>query len=96
MWHKARAQSSQGVAGRPCVGAFPETVLSTCVGEVVLKESNAQKAVQGGNMATRPSCMADWPDKWAPHAQSLATAPPYSYYKYHGASPDRNFEESEV
>jgi hypothetical protein len=49
-WHKAWAQPSQGVAdrrhhlaSRPCVGACPETVLSTCLEEVVLKVSNAQR-----------------------------------------------------
>jgi hypothetical protein len=43
MWHKAQAQPSQGVAGRPCVGTFPKTVLSTCLAEAVLKASNAQR-----------------------------------------------------
>jgi hypothetical protein len=43
MWHKAWAQPSQGVAGRPCVGAFPKTILSTCLAEAVLKVSNAQR-----------------------------------------------------
>jgi hypothetical protein len=43
------------------------------------------KVVQGGNLAARPSCMAGWPVKWASRVQSLATAPPYSSYKYHGA-----------
>jgi hypothetical protein len=41
--------------------------------------------VQGGNLAARPSCMAGRPDMWASCAQSLAKAPPYSSYKYHGA-----------
>jgi hypothetical protein len=43
MWHKARAQPSQGVAGRPCVGVFPKTILSTCLEEAALKVSNAQR-----------------------------------------------------
>jgi hypothetical protein len=50
MWHKARDQPSQGVAdrhitlaGRPCVGVFPKTVLSTCPAEAMLKVSNAQR-----------------------------------------------------
>jgi hypothetical protein len=43
MWHKARAQLSQGVAGQSCVGVFPKTVLSTCPEEAVLKVSNAQR-----------------------------------------------------
>jgi hypothetical protein len=50
MWHKARAQPSQGVASRPhhlgqptmCWRIF-KTVLSTCPEEVVLKVSNAQR-----------------------------------------------------
>jgi hypothetical protein len=29
------------------------------------------KVVQGGNLASRPSCMTDRPDKWAPRAQSV-------------------------
>jgi hypothetical protein len=31
------------LVGRPCVGAFPETVLLTCPEEAVLKVSNAQR-----------------------------------------------------
>jgi hypothetical protein len=31
------------VADRPCVGAFLETILSTCPEEAVLKVSNAQR-----------------------------------------------------
>jgi hypothetical protein len=31
------------LAGWPCVGAFPKTILSTCPAEVVLKVSNAQR-----------------------------------------------------
>jgi hypothetical protein len=31
------------LTGRPCVGAFLETVLSTCPEEAVLKVSNAQR-----------------------------------------------------
>jgi hypothetical protein len=49
-WHKARAQPSQGVAGRPitladrpCVGAIPKTVLSTCPTDAVLKVSNGKR-----------------------------------------------------
>jgi hypothetical protein len=43
MWHKARTQRSQGVAGWPCVGVSPKTIFSTCLGEAVLKVSNAQR-----------------------------------------------------
>jgi hypothetical protein len=53
------------------------------------------KAVQGENLAAWASCMASQPDRWAPGAQSSATAQPYSY-KYHGAPPGRKCEESEV
>jgi hypothetical protein len=50
MWHKAWAQSGQGVPDRhitslaswPWIGAFPKTILSTCPKEVVLNVSNAQ------------------------------------------------------
>jgi hypothetical protein len=45
------------------------------------------KVVQGENLAAQPSCMASRPVKWAPRAQSSATALPYSSYKYHGAPP---------
>jgi hypothetical protein len=31
------------LVGRPCVSAFPKTILSTCLAEVVLKVSNAQR-----------------------------------------------------
>jgi hypothetical protein len=47
-------------------------------------------------LVTRPSCLADRLDKWAPHTQSLATTPSYSSYKYHGVPPDKKCEESEV
>jgi hypothetical protein len=51
--------------------------------------------VQGGNLAAGPSCMASQLDKWAPHIESMAAAPPYSY-KYHGAPLSKKCEESEV
>jgi hypothetical protein len=54
------------------------------------------KAVQGGNLATRPNYMAGRPNKWAPSAQSSATAPPNSSYKNHGAPPGRKCAECEV
>jgi hypothetical protein len=41
--HKARAQPSQGVAGRPCVVAFTKNVLFTGPAEAVIKVSNAQR-----------------------------------------------------
>jgi hypothetical protein len=66
------------LVGRPCVGAFPKTILSRCPEEVVLKVSNSQR-----------QCKEEtWPpDKWASCTQSSARGPPYSSYKYHGAPP---------
>jgi hypothetical protein len=89
--HKARAQPSQGVVGRPHHRGQPAMCwrISKIRFVYVSKRGSAQgiqcpKAVQGGNLAGRPSCMAGRPDKWAPHVHSLATTPPYSSYKYHG------------
>jgi hypothetical protein len=79
MWHKARAQLSQGVAGQPCVGVFPKTVLSTCPEEAVLKVSNAQRRCKE---ETWPAGLTG-----GPHV-------PYSY-KYHGAPLSRKCDESE-
>jgi hypothetical protein len=42
------------------------------------------RAVELLNVATRPSFIAGWPDKWTSCAQSSARALPYSY-KYPGA-----------
>jgi hypothetical protein len=49
-WHKARANRANvwpdghiTLDGRPCVGAFQKTILSTCSVEAVLKVSNAQR-----------------------------------------------------
>jgi hypothetical protein len=81
MWHKAHMSSTKLRCGRPCVGALPKTVLSTCPAEAVLKVSNAQR------WCKEETWPPGQPDKWAPRAQSLAIAPPYSSYKYHGAPP---------
>jgi hypothetical protein len=102
MWHKARAQPSQIVADRPhhfgrltmCWRIYKKHFV------YVSNRGGAQriqcpKGVQGGNLATRPTCMAGRPNKWSSHAQSLATTPPYSY-KYHGAPLGRKCEESKV
>jgi hypothetical protein len=86
-WHKARAQPSQGVAGRPHHLGQPTMcwrISKNCF-VYMSNRGGAQgiqcpKEVQGGNLATRPSCMANWPDMWAPCAQSSATTPPYSSY----------------
>jgi hypothetical protein len=102
-WHKARAQPSQGVASQPHHLGRPAMCWRNSKNHFVYMSSRGgtqgiqcPKAVQGGNIATRASCMAGCPDKWAPHAQSSAIAPPYSSYKYHGAPPGRKCEESEV
>jgi hypothetical protein len=59
MWHKARAQPSQGVAGQPCVGAFPKTVLSTCPAEAVLMVSNFERRCK--EETGPPAKLHEWP-----------------------------------
>jgi hypothetical protein len=66
MWHKAQAQLSKGVAGRPRVGRFPKTIFSTCQSKSVRGVSTVGKAVERLNLAARPSCMVGHPIKWAP------------------------------
>jgi hypothetical protein len=73
------------LADRPCVGTFPKIVFTTCQSKSVGGVSNVGNIVQGGNLVARPSCMASRLVKWAPCAQSSATTPPYSSYKYQGA-----------
>jgi hypothetical protein len=103
MWHKAQAQPSQSVAGQP--HHLGRSAMCWCIFKnhfvYMSRRGGAQdmqcpKAVQGGNLAARSSCMFGRPDKWTPRAQSSATTPPYSSYKYHGAPPGRKCEESEV
>jgi hypothetical protein len=103
MWHRARDQLSQGMAGWPHHLGRPTTFWRTSKNRFVYMSSRGSaqgiqcpKAVQEKNLAARPSCLADRPDKWAPRAHSLDTALPYSFYKYHGAPPDKKCEESEV
>jgi hypothetical protein len=82
-WHKAQAQPSQGLASRPHQLGRPAMcwrISRNCFVNVS-RRGGAQgiqcpKAVQGGNLAARPSCMAGWPDMWASHTQSLPRAPP--------------------
>jgi hypothetical protein len=82
-WHKARAQPSQGVAGSPHhLGrlAMCWRIYKKCF-VYMSSRGGAQgiqclEAVQGGNLAAQPSCMASRPDKWASHAQFSARAPP--------------------
>jgi hypothetical protein len=102
-WHKAWAQPSQGVAGRPHHLGRP--TMCWCISKNhfvnVSSRGGAQgiqcpKVMQGRNLAARPSCMADRPDKWASCAQSSAKAPPYSSYKFHHAPPGRKCEESDA
>jgi hypothetical protein len=76
MWHKARAQPSQGVAGQPHHFGQPATswrIYKKCFVYVSIKGGaqgiQCPKVVQGVNLATRPN-------KWASHAQSSARAPP--------------------
>jgi hypothetical protein len=57
-WHKARAQPSQGVAGRPCVGTFTKNFLSMCAAEAVLMVSNAQRRCKE---ETWPLGQGAWP-----------------------------------
>jgi hypothetical protein len=103
MWHKSRAQWSQGVADRPHhLGQLAMYWRISKNSFVYLSSRDSAqgiqcpKVVQGGNLAARPSFMADRLDKWASRAQYSARAPPYSSYKYHGAPPGRKCEESEV
>jgi hypothetical protein len=67
---QTRAQPNQGVAGRPCVGAFPKTVSSTCPAEAVLKVSNAQRWCKE---ETWPPGQVAWPTGLTsrPHAPNL-------------------------
>jgi hypothetical protein len=101
MWHKAQTQLSQGVAGRP--HHLGRSTMCWRISKnhlvYVSRRGSAQgiqypKVMQGGNLATLGSCMADRPNKWASRAQSSARAPPYCSYKYHGAPPGRNCEET--
>jgi hypothetical protein len=69
MWHKAQAQPSQGVAERPHhLGqlAMCWRISKNCFVYVSSRGSakgiQCPKAVQGGNLSTRPSCMAGRPD----------------------------------
>jgi hypothetical protein len=102
MWHKSTAQSSQGVVDRPHNLGRSAMCWHISKNRFVYVSSRGgahgiqcPKAVQGGNLATRPGCMVGRPDKWASRTQSSARVPPYSY-KYHGAPPDKKCEESEV
>jgi hypothetical protein len=103
MWHKAQAQPSHGVAGRPHHLGRSAMCWRISKNHFVYVSSSGgaqgiqcPEAVKGGNLAARPSCMDGRPDKWASRAQSSATVPPYSSYKYYGAPPGRKCEESEV
>jgi hypothetical protein len=94
MWHKARAKPSQGVAGQQHHLGWLVMCWRNSENHFVYVSNRGggqgiqcPKAVQGGNLATRPSWMAGQPDKWASRTQSSARALPYSSYKYHGAPP---------
>jgi hypothetical protein len=67
MWHIARAQLREGVAGRPCVGAFPKTTLSTCPAEAVLKVSNAQRQCKEETWSAVLTTKRHTPNLWLEH-----------------------------
>jgi hypothetical protein len=101
MWHKAWAQPSQAVAGRPHHLGRP--AMCWCISKnrfvYMFSRGGAQgiqcpMAVQG---ETWPPGQVAWPAglTCAPHMPNLQ-APPYSSYKYHGAPLGRKCEESEV
>jgi hypothetical protein len=93
---KVGLASPAPLADLPGPGAFWKAVFTTCQSKSVRRVTNVGKMVERLNLATRPSCMAGQPDKWASHAKSSATAPPYSSYKNPCAPPGRVCEESEV
>jgi hypothetical protein len=75
MWHKARGQSSQGEAGRPHHLGRPTMCWRISKNRFIYMSSRGStqgiqcpKAVQGGNLAARPSRMAGRPDKCASRA----------------------------
>jgi hypothetical protein len=70
MWHKERAQPSQGVASR--LHHLSQPSMFWCISKIrfvyVSIGGGAQgiqcsKAVQGANLAAWPSCVASQPDK---------------------------------
>jgi hypothetical protein len=58
------------LAGRPCVSAFPKTILSTCPADAMLKVSNAQRRCKeetwSGGQVTWPAGLTS-----GPHAPNL-------------------------
>jgi hypothetical protein len=76
-WHKSQAQPSQGVAGWPHHLGQPAMCWRISNNRFVYVSSRGgaqgiqcTKAVQGGNLAARPSCMARHLTS-APHAPNL-------------------------
>jgi hypothetical protein len=65
-----------GPVDQPCPGVFPNTVFTTCQSKSVRGVSNVEKVVERLNVATWPSIIVGWPNKWASHAQSSARSPP--------------------
>jgi hypothetical protein len=55
MWYKARGQPSQGVASRSCVGAFQKNRFVYVSSRGGAQGIQCTKAVQGGNLVTRPA-----------------------------------------
>jgi hypothetical protein len=90
MWHKARAQPSQGVTDRTHHLDWPAMCWRISKNRFVYVSSRGgaqgiqcPKVVQGGNLAARP-------DKWASCTHYSATTLSYSSYKYHGAPPTKS------
>jgi hypothetical protein len=82
MWHKARAQLSQGVADWPHHLGRPAMCWHISKNHFVYvsRRGGAQgiqcpKAVQRGNLATRLSCVAGQPNKSASRAPISPKAP---------------------
>jgi hypothetical protein len=84
------------LASRPCVGAFPETVLSTCPEEAVLKVSNAQRRCKeetwlpgqvawSADLTSGPHAPNLWPEHHLNPPINTPVLPP-----------DRKCEQSEV
>jgi hypothetical protein len=72
MWHKAQAQSNQGVAGQPCVGTFPKIVFTAYQSKSVRGVSNVGR--QCKEETWLPGQVA-WPTGLSsgPHAPNLRT-----------------------
>jgi hypothetical protein len=70
MWHKAQAQLSQSLAGRPGVGVISISALPTCKGGSVHEVSNAQSWWRPSWAAGRPG-FGELPPQMNDEAHSL-------------------------